>query len=350
MSFRRKQMLMCLGVMMGLLAGANSANAQRVSWGSPTPYDEGTQPSLAQLASGLTLECHKAYGSSKDWYRLGKVNHYFLAWGKGKEFPKGGGYWPSCPITRDGYVVFTYSKTPTKYGSRLFYRVGKLDPAGNKDQDIVWLTDEQQYDTGFHSNTVVNDNGLILDVHESDGNNGLFYQVGHLDDPQNGKYSIVWDTGSGGVQYDDGINPHVGFNDRNEVVEVHQVAANESLLHYRRGTVTRAGIAFGPSYRYDDDAIRPALVLLNNGHLIELQVTEMVEGGYDQVFTRTGTLDETDSSRVRWSELVRLSDPLTENDIHAPAVASNGSNAIADWERVTRANAFLQYSVGVVAP
>jgi hypothetical protein len=57
---------------------------------------------------------------------------------------------------------------------------------------------------------------------------------------------VQWDSGQYGIQYDDGINPHIAINNLNQIVSVHQVPG-EPLLHYRRGTVTAGTIHFGGS-------------------------------------------------------------------------------------------------------
>jgi hypothetical protein len=73
-------------------------------------------------------------------------------------------------------------------------------------QSITWLTDEIFWDAGFHTSIAINDNGIIVGVHESSdtNNNNLHYRIGHLRNPQNGDYTIQWDSGHGGINYDAG--------------------------------------------------------------------------------------------------------------------------------------------------
>ena len=72
---------------------------------------------------------------------------------------------------------------------------------------------------------------MIAEAHESNGGKGIFYRLGHLSAPGSGDFNIVWDSGSKGQPYDEGVNPHIAIDDNNNVVEVHQVASNEDKLH-----------------------------------------------------------------------------------------------------------------------
>ena len=235
---------------------AKTAGAQTLSWTTPVKYDNGVDSALAVHSSGLVLEVHQTHviGGSTLWYHVGKMSSTGVTWGKSHELDWQG-EWPNFALTDDGYVIFVYSTGVYKSNSSLYYAVGKIDPDGDTDQTITWLTKQLYWDKGFHSSTAVNQNGMILSVHESgSGGKGLYYRVGHLKNPSGKDYSIVWDSGTNGIKYDDGINPHIALNNHDEVVEVHQVTS-ENLLHYRRGIVSAGRISFGSSYRYDDKAM-----------------------------------------------------------------------------------------------
>lgn len=180
------------------------------------------------------------------------------------------GNWTTVAISKEGYVILVRSTTHFKNGAQLGYWVGQIDPFGGINQSISWLVRDAYWDSGFHSSIAINDHGVIVGVHEA-GYNGvnMFYRVGHLANPAAGNYSIVWDSGRYGTFYDDGTNPHISLNNRNEVVEVHQVPG-ERLLHYRRGTVSGGTIHFAGSQRFDDGAERPAVALLDSGFVVEL--------------------------------------------------------------------------------
>jgi hypothetical protein len=145
----------------------------------------------------------------------------------------------------------------------------------------------------------------------------MYYRVGHLRNPAGGDYTIQWDSPSWGVYYDDGINPHIAINNFNQVVAVHQVPG-EHLLHYWRGTITGGTIHFAQSRRYDENAERPAVALLDSGLVLEVHSL----GG---LASSRGWLSLSNSWEIEWSP-AKKEDP---NDcIEYPALAANGTYAI----------------------
>jgi hypothetical protein len=114
------------------------------------------------------------------------------------------------------------------------------------------------------------------------------------------------------------INPHIAINNQNQVVEVHQVTG-ESLLHYRRGTVSDGKITFGASQRYDIDARQPAVALLDSGLVLE------VHSSWEDLYSRTGKLDPSNSTLIDWSTPVKNGG--NSYSIKYPALAANGRYA-----------------------
>jgi hypothetical protein len=168
----------------------------------------------------------------------------------------------------------------------------------------------------------VNASGVIAEAHESgSGGKGIYYRLGHLKDPAGGDFHIVWDTGDEGQPYSNGINPHISINDSGEVVEVHQVASNDHKLHYIRGKLKAKSIEFNTSQpKYNNNGQRPAVVLLNDGSLVELH-----DNG-SSVYYRTGQLDSKDASKINWSETQLI--PKSK-DHESNSVSSNGVYALA---------------------
>ncbi len=161
-----------------------------------------------------------------------------------------------------------------------------------------------------------------MEVHESgSGGTGLYYRVGHLEHPTGGGPSIVWESGTNGVKYDDGINPHITINNHNEVVEVHQVTG-EHYVHYRRGFVRGGKIAFGGSARYDNHSYARAVALLDNG-----LVTELHCGRDYSISARTAILDATSPDKVIWFGAKVINNDDSRNADN-PAVASSGRYAL----------------------
>jgi hypothetical protein len=162
---------------------------------------------------------------------------------------------------------------------------------------------------------------VIVGVHETGhASTGIYYRVGHLRNPAGGDYTIQWDSGQYGIQYDDGINPHIAINNLNQVVAVHQVPG-ETLLHYRRGTVSGGTIHFGGSRRYDNHAERPAVALLDSG--VVLQVHSL--GG---LIVRTGMLSLSNTEEIEWGEPAKV---VPDGGAEYPAVATDGTQVVTTY-------------------
>jgi hypothetical protein len=281
--------------------------------------------SVALHSSGLILEFHRSQNSDEMWYRWGKLvapDMTNVTWGASRNIGVRG-FWPAVALTKEGYVIEVHSDRASKKGSEQFYRVGKIDPYGDQNQTISWKTDFIHWDGGFHTSITMNDNGVIVGVHESNtGGTDLYYRVGHLRNPAGGDYTIAWTSGTTGIGYDDGINPHIAINNYNEVVEVHQVT-NEYLLHYRRGTVSGGKITFAQSQRYDNNGAEPAVALLDSGLVLE------VHSVGDILKSRTGTLNPSNSTKIDWSSPVAIATVYAAKN---PALATNGNYAIQTHE------------------
>jgi hypothetical protein len=333
--------------MIGVALSANSAVAQSPRWSAAEKYDQGDETSLAVHQSGLVVEVHQshAFGAETLWYHLGTLNGTSVTWGRSQGLPWTGS-WPNVAISKEGYVLFVFSIQTRKDYSHLYYAVGQIDPQGGIDQSITWLTSESRlFDSGYHSSIAMNDNGVILEVHESgSGGGGLYYRVGHLEHPTGGDPSIAWDSGGYGIKYDDGINPHIALNNHDEAVEVHQVTS-EHYMHYRRGPVNGGRIHFGGSPRYDSNSSEASVALLDSGHVVEVHRQD------DSVASaRTGVLDPNDPERIEWSDSVEISDDDSDASRY-PAVATNGTHAIGTWTSLSfDITGILFSSVALLAP
>jgi hypothetical protein len=281
----------------------------RIDWPEFQSFDDGYESSVAIHPSGLIVEVHSSGPTVLNYtglyYRIGKLDPAKgVTWGPSHRWVSRGTYgsWPAVAITKEGYAILTFSNAFTKKNASLRYAVGTLDLEGTTDQEIDFKVNSSKYDDGFHNSVSVNYNGTIAEAHEADGGTGIYYRLGHLNAPGSGDFSIVWDTGSNGQKYDNGVGPRISINDNNDVVEVHQVTG-ESLLHYIRGKASSNQIAFASNHpRYSDNGDRPAVVLLNNGYVVELHgANHSSRSGLWEFFNRVGTLDTNQSALINWS-------------------------------------------------
>jgi hypothetical protein len=306
-------------------------------WAPLKNLDSGEQSSVTIHPSGLIVEVHTSNANpvfySGLYYRIGKLDPVSgtVTWGpKGRQFQPQSiyGEFPSVAITKEGYVVIVYSAGAGKKSGRLRYYVGTLDPNGGTDQEIDFKVKDEYYDTGWNSTISVNYNGVIAEAHEGDGSNGLFYRLGHLRSPGTGDFSIVWDTQDGGKKYDNGLSPVISMNDNGDVVEVHK-SENGDRVHYTRGKLSGNTIAFQSEHpKFDDPAWAPAVVLLNNGYLMEMNVHIIKDifgsnARYDLTY-RLGKLDPNGAVKINW-----ISDNVIWDTPRRSGLATNGTYAVA---------------------
>lgn len=288
----------------------------------------GERGSVALHSSGLVLFFNAEDRSDhrpEISYRVGKLNGTVVTYGALHSYPTIG-YRPAVILSEQGYVILVYSDQSTPNGSDQFYQVGTIDPNGDINQTISWKTDVTFYDRGFDTSIAMNDNGVFVGVHESHNGSStrLYYRVGHLINPTDGDYRIGWDSGDMGIGYDNGVSPHIGINNLNQVVAVHQVP-NETLVHYRRGIVTGdaqhhlATIAFQESKRYGDFARDPAVALLDSGLVLEVHTDNGLQ-------SRVGALDPSNLTSIDWAPSVKIIGVVS---IAFPGIATNGKDAIA---------------------
>ena len=294
-----------------------------LQFGAPLQYDMGTETSVAATPAGLILEFRRPPGT-EIFYQVGKFDGTKVTWGARQ--PAGAwGYRPAVAVTKDGYVIEVHATEDftnrySRLTSDLYYRIGKIDPDGDHNQSIRWLTESIHWDAGYNASIAINDRGVILGVYEpgSKGDSGLYYRVGLM------RYdnTIIWFSGGleGRKYADQGTNPHIAINSNNDVVEVHE-SPNSALVHYRRGFVSGGTIHFGESKLYNDWAWEPAVALLDSGDVLEVHAQ-----GYAASFlaSRTGKLSLTDPDAVEWSDPV-----LVHNDfILNPSIAATGNFAV----------------------
>jgi hypothetical protein len=320
-----------------------------VQFGLSTRFERGKQASVALNGSNWVIETHKSPENTDLWYRLGKLNGNIVTWGDSHRIGVGG-YWPAVVLSKQGYVIEVHSDQDERDGATMYYEAGKIDLNGDVNQSIDWRVFDTKYDAGFRASLAINDDGVIVGVHESMGSsNRLYYRRGHLANPAGGDFNIIWNSGHYGIGYDNGARPHIAINNRGQVVEVHQVNT-EHLLHYRRGDITadEAGINFQETVRYNDDGLQPAVALTDNGFVLE--VNGRANTVTNHVLDRmVGALDTVNPALIRWSH-ARTYDPSA--GVRAePSVATNGAYAIQTNEEseVEIAPAYpLNYSASAI--
>src|ERR1700744_3385992 len=163
----------CLIVLLALSAAliGGSAYAQTpLSWTTPLRYDNGEQPSVALLRSGLVVEFHKSATTSSLYYHIGRVALFnkVINWGDSQPLGYSGSS-PDVAVTKEGYVLLVYTKFAHEgYGSevQMRYWVGEINPEGGIDQTITWRIRDAFFDTGLYASLAFNSDAVLAEVHE----------------------------------------------------------------------------------------------------------------------------------------------------------------------------------------
>ena len=293
-------------------------------FGPAQEYANGDQTTVAQRA-GLFIEFHQSeiIGNDTLYYRFGRIGETGIVWGATKNSGVSGS-WPTVAIDKDGYVLLVIADAPSKNGSMLKYRVGKIDLNGELNQSLLWaMPDLLHWDAGYRASIALNDNGVVVGVHEAGSLGvGLYYRVGSFN-PGSGDYTVRWGEPEWGLWYDDGFNPRIALNNKNELVEVHQVTS-EDLLHYWRGTVLGNKISWAASRRYNDNGEEPAVALLDNGVVFETHAS----GIETELFVNVGVLSPSNPALIDWNSWTVVATSPLRDGLSYPAIA------VADEEDV----------------
>jgi hypothetical protein len=156
-------------------------------------------PTVAANASGLLLEVHRL---QKNWYYVGQVNGATVTWGYSQRTGANGNR-PSVAMDSNGIVILVHTGFDN---DELYYQVGKLNPKLGVNQSITWVTDFGRWDRGSgESSIAMNDNRVILGVHQSNtGSDALYNRVGQFTNPS-GDYRIQRLSGHCGIRYGNGL-------------------------------------------------------------------------------------------------------------------------------------------------
>ncbi|WP_020406289.1 hypothetical protein [Hahella ganghwensis] len=197
----------------------------------------------------------------------------------------GKGIYPSIATNKSEFVIDVHQSQVTE---TLWYQVGEL---------IGGYTDfgeSREYDTGRYPSVALDNNGLVVEVHESDGlSNNMWYHVGQLDQANK---TINW---GGSKKYDTGKFPRVAMNSAGTVVEVHESDGISSNMWYHVGRVNAGNktIEWGSSHNYDTGQT-PSVAINSHGVVVEVHQSE---GLSTDLWYHVGRVNA-DSKTIEWGE------------------------------------------------
>lgn len=225
------------------------ANVNPVFHGLGLQYDHGETPAVALTRLGRVVEVHRTANSFRLYHRVGHLQEATIIWKQSLRY--GTGAQPDIAVNNNNVVVEVHKNEAT--GRTLYYYVGKLT-----DDRVNWGQHPQsiQYDKGVRPAVALNDAGVVVEVHESEGKKQLWYNLGRV---QGNKVEPVGKghIGAGGA-------PRVALNNAGVVVEVHE--SGGGAIAYRVGHVNRTKI-FGANLRITGGQ-NPAVALTDDGTVI----------------------------------------------------------------------------------
>ncbi|KAL6059127.1 hypothetical protein QOT17_014390 [Balamuthia mandrillaris] len=216
-------------------------------------YDSGVTPAIAINRKLQVVEVHRSENRCKLYYRVGRLDlqNRCVRWGGSVKYDSG--EQPSVALDDRGNVFEVHS---SENFSTLYTRNGVLDAERHR---IEWCHSAVKYDKGTQPHIAMNNKGDIIEVHKSERRDALFLRIGKLGYTNLGHPLVRWLTRSA-VLYDSGLMPSISIDDFGNVVEMHQSESRERLFYRvgvlllkegKEGTVEEGKIEWGGSKSYD---------------------------------------------------------------------------------------------------
>lgn len=257
-----------------------------VNFGLATQYaNDASSPGVDINKNGKIVEVHHLPSFNQVSLHVGRMQNGNMAlYESSKQNSIGNGNHPDVSIDSNDTFVVIHSGE----GSNLYASVGRII----NEYSWTWLLRDSYFDRGFRPKVAINDSGYVVEIHKSQNNDGLWYNLGKL---QNG--TISWLTGdSHGRNYDTGGSPDVSINNQQFVIEVHTYKADSSdnRLYYRVGIVNGERVDWKQAHPVGVFGSTPSIALSDDN-----QVLLVYEGTGHQLYSKNGTLD-TSRFSVEW--------------------------------------------------
>ena len=245
-----------------------------IHWGEEEDFGYGYFPRVSLNNQNMIVEVHESQYWRTLWYRVGKVDvtSRKIDWGRNHYF--GEGRAPDVALSDNGHVVVVYENAYGFYKS--YYRVGTLK---TEDKRIEWAKEAQLYGSGQELSVAMNNDGTVIEVHRSPFLFRLRLTIGRLRVNNQGNVlgTISW---NGPKTYSHGFYPYVSLNNDGKVVEVHQSLVFRCLL-YRTGITNQGANAFrwSRTQRHYGLGWAPVVALNDHNKVIECHETNSILKG-----------------------------------------------------------------------
>lgn len=215
-----------------------------------------------------------------------------------------GGTDSKAAIDNNGNIVEVHQ---SEGFTTLWFHVGRL-----KNESINWSV-SKKYDSGITPNVAMNNNGRIVEVHRSEGVQTLWYHTGTLKGD-----TVDWSKSS---KYDKGCTPSVALSDNNKVIEVHQSDGPSTNLWYNVGELKDTSITWLSNKKYDTGET-PSVAINKNNTLVEVHQSD---GPSIDLWYHIGTLE---GNNISWGSSRRITN---ETGYHPTVTLSDDNEVVVTY-------------------
>ena len=246
---------------------------------------------------------------------------------------------PDVAVNNHGHVVEVH-KSQSK--DTLYYSIGNISGDGksivwDENYHDVYYTHGTTPSVAIVDHLNDSNELLLVEIHVDDENDPkLYYRFGLINTDNEGKLTggIEW-QGDNWTHYDNGAHPSVAINEDTMVLEVHEGSHNK--LWYNAGGFDEQGnFSWGinwPDRNYNKEGIRPTVALHGNLIFEAHNSSDDVPRNFGYLWCRIGSLNA-DLKRIDWenpdsnnTDKTTYSYPIDQEGSLYPSVAlySNGS-------------------------
>ncbi|MFS1519445.1 hypothetical protein V1503_23745 [Bacillus sp. SCS-151] len=204
--------------------------------------------------------------------------------GDGQQYADGQNY--SVDVNNNGQVVEVHE---SESGGELYVKTGSINANGK----IKW-NGAHKYDNGGKNPSVaLLDDGTVIATHQSESSTSpnLYSYVGKIDGT-----TVVWNAGNNsGTKYDSGKNSYIDATNDGVVVETHENRSGGEL-YIRTGQIVNGAIDWNSSRKYDNGK-RSSIAVNDSGTVVETH--ENKSGG--TLYKYTGRITN-NGTKVTWDQ------------------------------------------------
>ncbi|MBH2010207.1 MAG: hypothetical protein I8H71_10950 [Xanthomonadaceae bacterium] len=248
-----------------------------LEWGEASGIGDGAFPSVA-LNKDISLTVHEGGAfNAQLFYNTGPIRGGF-----GDAIPYDSGGYPFIAMNDNGQLVEVHQS-----GFDLYYRVGKIHQNGT----VTWGP-SLWFDNGHWSSVAINNLGAVIEVHNN-GANQLYYNIGTISGDK-----ILWNKKA--VNYDNGYTPSITLNNNGLVLECHVESLHRRLRNKIGLVKTNENGELKIEWDYNiwyDDGAAPSISINDAGNVVEVHQS----GASYDLYYRVGQYSDYSGS-VAWSD------------------------------------------------